>query len=76
MLYESLLLILSEVCGPKEKFSFSFFFFFLRAAPAAYGVPRLGVESELQLPAYTTATTTSDKLSLQPTPQLTATSDA
>ena len=26
------------------------------AAPSAYGVPQLGVESELQLPAYTTAT--------------------
>ena len=28
------------------------------AAPAAYGVPRAGVESELQLPAYTAATAT------------------
>ena len=26
----------------------------------AYGIPRLGVESELQLPAYTTATTMPD----------------
>ena len=35
-------------------------FVFSRAAPAAYGVPRLGVESELQPPAYTTATATRD----------------
>ena len=35
-----------------------FFFFFLlfRAAPRHIEVPRLRVESELQLPAYTTAT--------------------
>ena len=34
-------------------------------------VPRLGVESELQLPAYTTATATLDpSRHLQPTPQL------
>ena len=26
------------------------------ATPAAYGSPRLGIKSELQLPAYTTAT--------------------
>ena len=31
-----------------------------RAAPTACGVPRLGVQSELQLPAYTTATATPD----------------
>ena len=30
------------------------FFFSFRAEPAACGVPRLGVKSELQLPAYTT----------------------
>jgi len=35
-------------------------------------VPRLGVELELEPPAYTTATTTPD---LQLTPQLTATPD-
>ena len=35
-------------------------------------VPRLGAESELQLPAYTTSTATQD---LQPTPQLMATLD-
>ena len=31
-------------------------FFLFRATPMAYGVPRLGVELELQLSAYTTAT--------------------
>ena len=31
-----------------------------RAVPAAYEVPRLGVESELQLPAYTTVTAMPD----------------
>ena len=30
------------------------------AASAAYEVPRLGVKSELQLPAYTTATAMQD----------------
>jgi len=35
-------------------------------------VPRLGAESELQLPAYATATATPD---LQPISQLTAVSD-
>ena len=39
---------------------FFFFFFFFRAAPTAYGVPQLGVESELQLPACTTATAIPD----------------
>ena len=37
-----------------------FFLVFFRASPTAYEVPRLGVESELQLPAYTTATATQD----------------
>ena len=32
------------------------FFFFFRTTGAAYEVPGLGVESELQLPAYTIAT--------------------
>ena len=44
-------------------FSFFFFFFFFlffllllfTAAPAHMEAPRLGVQSELQLPAYTTA---------------------
>ena len=39
-------------------FSFSFFF---RAVPVHMEVPRLGVESELQLLAYTTATATRDR---------------
>ena len=33
-----------------------FFFVFFRATSVAYGVPRLGVESGLQLPPYTIAT--------------------
>ena len=41
-------------------FVFCPLFFFLRAAPWHMEVPRLGVESELLLPAYTTATTTPD----------------
>ena len=41
--------------------SLSFFIFHLfRVAPTAYEVPRLGIELELQLPAYTTATATRD----------------
>ena len=43
-------------------FSFFLFFFFLlfRAKPSAYGNSQLAVESELQLPAYATATATQD----------------
>ena len=37
-----------------------FFFFFFRAIPATYRGSSLGVESELQLPAYTTATAMQD----------------
>ena len=43
--------------GVKPIFYFCFIF---RAAPAGYGGSRLEVESELQLPAYTTATATWD----------------
>jgi len=43
-----------------DRFSFLFFFFkLLGSHPRHMEVPRLGVESELQLPAYTTATATS-----------------
>ena len=38
-------------------------------------VPWLGIESELQLPAYTTATATPDLSILQPIPQLIAMPD-
>ena len=62
---------------------------FLGPLPWHMEVPMLGVKSELQLPAYTTATATQDpshicnlhhsnagsELRLQPTPQLTATLD-
>ena len=41
-------------------FHFSLLLFFLGPHPQHTEVPRLGVESELQLPAYTTATATWD----------------
>ena len=40
--------------------TFFFFFFFFRAAPWHMEVPRLGIESELQLLTYTTGTTPPD----------------
>ena len=43
------------------------FCFLFRATPAAHGIPGLGVESELQLPANATS-----ESHLQPTPQLVA----
>ena len=44
-----------------ESLSFFFFFFvFLGPHPQRMEVPRLGVESELQLPIYTTATAMQD----------------
>ena len=39
---------------------FFFLLFFLGPHPRHMEVPRLGVQSELQLPAYTTATATQD----------------
>ena len=44
-----------------EHFAFYYlfiYFFVFRAVPTAYGSPRLGVKSKLQLWAYTTATAT------------------
>ena len=41
-------------------FFFFFFLFFFGPPPRHIEVPRLGVESELHLPAYTTATATPD----------------
>ena len=47
------------------------FLLFVRLHPGHMDVPRLGAESEPQLPVYTTATATGrSKLPLQPTPQL------
>ena len=40
--------------------SFLFFILLFRATPAAYAVLELGVKSELQLPAYATATAAPD----------------
>jgi len=50
------------VCVCVFFFLFCFVFFFLpfRAAPATHEGPRLGVKSELWLPAYTTVTATRD----------------
>ena len=48
------------------------FFFFLGPHPGHIEVPRLGVKSELQLPAYTTAMVLPHQ---QPTPRLTAMPD-
>ena len=48
-----------NVLKPKIKVCF-FFFVFLGPRPQRMEVPRLGVESELQLPAYTTATAMPD----------------
>ena len=47
-------LALLEICF------FLFFFFFFRPHPQHMEVPRLGGESELQLPAYTTSTAMSN----------------
>ena len=53
-----------------------FFFVFLGLYPQHMDVPRLGVDSELQLLAYTRATATQDlEPCLSPTPQLMATPD-
>ena len=58
-----------------QHFIYLFIFCFLGLHPWHMEVPGLGVESELQLPAYTTATAMRSELSLQPPPQLTATPD-
>ena len=59
-----------ELLGVMERFSvliwvliiqvYTFFFFFLGPRLQHMAVPSLGVKSELQLPAYTTATAMSD----------------
>ena len=43
-----------------ETYLFIYFLLFLRSTLVAYGNSRLGVKSELQLPAYTTATAIQD----------------
>ena len=48
------------LCFMQKLFSFFFFLFFLELDPWQIEVPRLGVKSELQLWAYTTATATQD----------------
>ena len=44
----------------REEYLFFFFFFFLGPHLWHMEVPRVGVESELQLPAYATASVTLD----------------
>jgi len=61
-------IISKPISGKSGFFKFVFLFLPFRAAPMAYEVPRLGVESELQLPAYTTATATRDLPQLKATP--------
>ena len=54
---------LSQLLSSSMSISSSFFFFafcFLRPHPQYMKIPRLGVQWELQLPAYTTATAASD----------------
>ena len=54
---------LSLIPSTEEDFFFVLFFFFLvflGPYPQQMEVPRLGIKSELQLPAYTTATATWD----------------
>ena len=53
-----------------------FFLYLFRAALAAYEFPRLEVESELQLPAYTTATAMRDLSLVCDLPRLTAMLDS
>ena len=53
-------------------FNFFSFFFFLGRQVWHMKVPRLGVESELKLLAYTTTTATRNPSCVRPTPQLTA----
>ena len=81
--YSLLYLKLAQIGNSLILFILFYFVFllFLWAAPRHMEVPRLGVESELQPPAYTRATAMRDpshvgsEPRLQPTPQLTATPD-
>ena len=62
---QAFLLLVSISCpggctGLGKPVTFFFFFCFLGPHPWHVEVPRLGVSSELQLPAYTTATATPD----------------
>ena len=50
----------SEECNPVFLFFFFWSFVFLGPHPRHMGVPRLGILSELQLPAYARATATPD----------------
>ena len=60
LVYPLIYIYFFAILNPPIFFKFLIFFFFFRAACAAYEVPRLGIKSELQLLAYSTATTTQD----------------
>ena len=51
---------LKSILNSPINFSFFFFFVFLGPHPQCMEVPKLGVQSELQLPPYTTATAMPD----------------
>ena len=53
-------LLLGSLCHETITVCLVSFLFFLGLHPRHVEVPRLGVKSELQLPAYTTATATAD----------------
>ena len=58
-------------CGEKETLPYTFFFFFLELNPQHMEVPRLGVDSDLQLLAYPhNHSHAGSELYLRPTPQL------
>ena len=52
-----------------------YYYYFLGPHLQHMEVPRLGIESELELPAYTTATAMPDPSTYAATPQLTAVLD-
>ena len=58
---------------PDSFFFFFWYFVFSGPHPQHMEIPRLGVELEVQLPAFTTATTMRIQVLLPPAPQLMAT---
>ena len=66
---------MSVIITTQNVASCDIFFFFLGPHQRHMVVPRLGVEAELQLPAYTTATATPDRAKSAALQPLAATSD-
>ena len=57
--------VCSNFCSLQSTFFFNFYFFvFLGTHPWHMEVPRLGIESQLQMPVYTTVTATWDSSSI------------